>query len=72
MTSSVIQSIVPALCGSFVGAWSDRFGRKPLLIASFIGYEIDNLIYFLKLSQFIVIFRFLIILYCYRCYKSSF
>lgn len=38
MINSVIQSIVPALCGSFVGAWSDRFGRKPLLIASFTGY----------------------------------
>ncbi|XP_065367801.1 probable peptidoglycan muropeptide transporter SLC46 [Calliphora vicina] len=38
MTTSVIQSIVPAFCGSFVGAWSDRFGRKPLLIASFTGY----------------------------------
>ncbi|XP_061389294.1 probable peptidoglycan muropeptide transporter SLC46 [Musca vetustissima] len=38
MTNSLIQSIVPALCGTFVGAWSDRFGRKPLLIASFTGY----------------------------------
>ncbi|KAI8126976.1 Solute carrier family 46 member 3 [Lucilia cuprina] len=38
MTSSVIQSIVPAFCGTYVGAWSDRFGRKPLLIASFSGY----------------------------------
>ncbi|XP_075165570.1 putative peptidoglycan muropeptide transporter SLC46 [Haematobia irritans] len=38
MTNSLIQSIVPAFCGSFIGAWSDRFGRKPLLIASFSGY----------------------------------
>ncbi|XP_005179008.1 multidrug resistance protein 2 [Musca domestica] len=38
MTNSLIQSIVPALCGTFVGAWSDRFGRKPLLRASFTGY----------------------------------
>uniref|UniRef100_A0A1I8Q736 Major facilitator superfamily (MFS) profile domain-containing protein n=1 Tax=Stomoxys calcitrans TaxID=35570 RepID=A0A1I8Q736_STOCA len=38
MTNSLVQSIVPALCGTFIGAWSDRFGRKPLLIASFTGY----------------------------------
>ncbi|XP_018790462.1 PREDICTED: proton-coupled folate transporter-like isoform X2 [Bactrocera latifrons] len=35
MTSSLIESFVPAFCGVFIGAWSDRFGRKPLLITAY-------------------------------------
>ncbi|TMW42892.1 hypothetical protein DOY81_012028, partial [Sarcophaga bullata] len=38
MTTTLIESIVPAIFGLFAGAWSDRYGRKPLLIASFTGY----------------------------------
>uniref|UniRef100_A0A034W8X9 Solute carrier family 46 member 3 n=1 Tax=Bactrocera dorsalis TaxID=27457 RepID=A0A034W8X9_BACDO len=40
MTSSLIESFVPAFCGVFIGAWSDRFGRKPLLITAYSGYAL--------------------------------
>uniref|UniRef100_W8BYE5 Solute carrier family 46 member 3 n=1 Tax=Ceratitis capitata TaxID=7213 RepID=W8BYE5_CERCA len=40
MTSSIIESLVPAFCGVFIGAWSDHFGRKPLLITAYSGYAL--------------------------------
>ncbi|XP_037941954.1 proton-coupled folate transporter-like, partial [Teleopsis dalmanni] len=40
MTTTIIECIVPALCGSFIGSWSDRFGRKPLLVTAFTGYTL--------------------------------
>ncbi|XP_054739026.1 proton-coupled folate transporter-like [Anastrepha obliqua] len=40
MTSTVIESFVPALCGIFIGTWSDRFGRKPLLVIGYSGYAL--------------------------------
>lgn len=37
LTRTLMESIVPAICGLFTGSWSDHYGRKPLLIASMIG-----------------------------------
>lgn len=40
MIRTLLESIVPALCGVFIGSWSDHYGRKPLLVISMIGTEI--------------------------------
>ncbi|XP_065093767.1 probable peptidoglycan muropeptide transporter SLC46 [Ochlerotatus camptorhynchus] len=40
MASSIIMSVVPALCGLFLGPWSDKFGRKPVMIIPCVGYTV--------------------------------
>ncbi|XP_058828275.1 proton-coupled folate transporter-like isoform X1 [Topomyia yanbarensis] len=40
MASNILISVVPALCGLFMGPWSDRFGRKPVMMIPCIGYFI--------------------------------
>ncbi|XP_058459673.1 proton-coupled folate transporter-like [Malaya genurostris] len=40
MALNILISVVPALCGLFLGPWSDRFGRKPVIIIPCIGYFI--------------------------------
>ncbi|XP_011182949.2 tetracycline resistance protein, class C [Zeugodacus cucurbitae] len=35
MTSSVISSVLPAFLSLFIGPWSDKFGRRPILVATF-------------------------------------
>ncbi|XP_017027014.1 probable peptidoglycan muropeptide transporter SLC46 [Drosophila kikkawai] len=39
LTRTLLESIVPAFCGLFIGSWSDHYGRKPLLIVSMIGFS---------------------------------
>ncbi|XP_055705496.1 proton-coupled folate transporter-like isoform X2 [Phlebotomus papatasi] len=38
MVRSLVEQMIPAFCSLFMGPWSDKFGRKPLLYASFTGY----------------------------------
>ncbi|XP_017150750.1 proton-coupled folate transporter isoform X1 [Drosophila miranda] len=40
----IVECIIPAFCGLFAGAWADRYGRKPLLMCSFLGYGLQYLI----------------------------
>ncbi|XP_053688208.1 tetracycline resistance protein, class E-like [Sabethes cyaneus] len=40
MIANIIISVVPALCGLLMGPWSDRFGRKPVIMIPCIGYFI--------------------------------
>uniref|UniRef100_A0A182N879 Major facilitator superfamily (MFS) profile domain-containing protein n=1 Tax=Anopheles dirus TaxID=7168 RepID=A0A182N879_9DIPT len=53
MAKSLVESIVPALSSMFIGPWSDRYGRKPVLVACFTGafftYAIVALISFLSM-----------------------
>ncbi|XP_050096471.1 proton-coupled folate transporter-like [Anopheles aquasalis] len=53
MAKSLVESIVPALCSMLIGPWSDRYGRKPVIIACFTGafltYAIVALISFLSM-----------------------
>jgi len=37
LTRTLFESIMPAICGLFVGSWSDQYGRKPLMIVSLVG-----------------------------------
>ncbi|XP_016927744.2 probable peptidoglycan muropeptide transporter SLC46 [Drosophila suzukii] len=39
LSRTLLESIVPAFCGLFIGSWSDHYGRKPLLIVSMIGFS---------------------------------
>ncbi|XP_065368039.1 probable peptidoglycan muropeptide transporter SLC46 [Calliphora vicina] len=39
MIRTLLESIVPAICGVFIGSWSDHYGRKPLLLVSMIGFS---------------------------------
>ncbi|XP_073847546.1 probable peptidoglycan muropeptide transporter SLC46 [Musca autumnalis] len=39
MIRTLLESIVPAFCGVFIGSWSDHYGRKPLLLISMIGFS---------------------------------
>ncbi|XP_059607645.1 probable peptidoglycan muropeptide transporter SLC46 [Phlebotomus argentipes] len=38
LVRSLIEQIFPAICSFFLGPWSDKFGRKPLLYACYSGY----------------------------------
>uniref|UniRef100_A0A182TA87 Major facilitator superfamily (MFS) profile domain-containing protein n=1 Tax=Anopheles maculatus TaxID=74869 RepID=A0A182TA87_9DIPT len=53
MAKSLVESIVPAFCSMFIGPWSDRFGRKPVIVSCFTGafltYGIVALISFLSM-----------------------
>lgn len=44
LTIKIVECIVPAFCGLFVGALADRYGRKPLLLASYLGYALQYMI----------------------------
>lgn len=43
MVASIMISVLPALCGLLLGPWSDRFGRKPVIIIPCVGYIITYL-----------------------------
>ncbi|KAL5286085.1 hypothetical protein ACFFRR_007652 [Megaselia abdita] len=38
MTKIVCESVFPAIIGLFVGTWSNKYGRKPMMLTSFIGF----------------------------------
>ncbi|XP_052872510.1 proton-coupled folate transporter-like [Anopheles cruzii] len=37
MAKSLVESILPALFSMLIGPWSDRYGRKPVLVSCFTG-----------------------------------
>lgn len=41
MVTNLINSIIPAVVTLFVGPWSDKFGRKKVICASFVGYSLS-------------------------------
>ncbi|KAH8279396.1 hypothetical protein KR026_008637 [Drosophila bipectinata] len=38
MATSLLESIIPAFVSLFLGPWSDKFGRRPVLLTTFTGY----------------------------------
>ncbi|KAH8278618.1 hypothetical protein KR018_006146 [Drosophila ironensis] len=44
LTRTLFESIVPTICGLFIGSWSDHYGRKPLLVVSMIGFSASSLL----------------------------
>ncbi|XP_049770170.1 proton-coupled folate transporter-like [Schistocerca cancellata] len=37
MYKTIIEALVPAFVALFIGSWSDKFGRRPIFIWSFLG-----------------------------------
>lgn len=37
MTSSILSNVWPGILVLFVGPWSDKFGRRPVLLVTFTG-----------------------------------
>lgn len=37
MAKTIIESLLPALASLFIGPWSDKFGRKPVIVTTFVG-----------------------------------
>lgn len=37
MAISLLESIMPAFVSLFIGPWSDKFGRRPILLTVFTG-----------------------------------
>ena len=44
--NQVLQAIPPCVLVLFTGPWSDKYGRKPLLISALFGYFLSNAIFF--------------------------
>lgn len=42
MTRQLIESIVPAVLSLFIGPWSDRFGRRPVILTTMFGFLLSN------------------------------
>ncbi|GJQ82698.1 hypothetical protein Trydic_g19710 [Trypoxylus dichotomus] len=43
MTQTLLTQILPALLCLFIGPWSDKRGRKPVLICTLIGYTLASI-----------------------------
>lgn len=41
MTSSLLNSIIPAVMSLFIGPWTDKYGRKKVICATFFGYSMS-------------------------------
>lgn len=41
MTISLLTSIIPAIMSLFLGPWTDKFGRKKVICATFIGFAMS-------------------------------
>lgn len=40
MASSLLNSIIPAVMSLFIGPWTDKFGRKKVICATFFGFSV--------------------------------
>lgn len=45
MAIALLNSVVPALMSLLLGPWSDKFGRKKVICASFLGHAISLLLF---------------------------
>ena len=41
MTCSLVNSIIPAIWSLFLGPWTDKFGRKKVICATFFGFSLS-------------------------------
>ena len=50
--NDVIQAIPPCIFVLFAGPWSDKYGRRPIMMSAVFGYALSNLIFFLNAYYF--------------------
>lgn len=41
MAQTIIEGVIPAIVSLFIGPWSDKFGRKPVIITTLCGMLIN-------------------------------
>lgn len=41
MTTSLLNSIIPAILSLFIGPWTDKFGRKKVICTAFFGFSLS-------------------------------
>ncbi|XP_072761728.1 probable peptidoglycan muropeptide transporter SLC46 isoform X2 [Anoplolepis gracilipes] len=44
MSKSFIESIFPSLLSLFLGPWSDKYGRKPVILSGYIGISLTYIL----------------------------
>lgn len=44
MAKAGVETVIPAFLSLFIGPWSDKFGRKPIIVASLSGFTITYLV----------------------------
>lgn len=70
MASTLLQSLIPSIISLFIGSWSDKFGRKPVILSSFVGTIlnfVDIDLYLKKNKNFIVFFLGYFLFYVFAC-----
>lgn len=50
MARSLLESIIPAIVSLFIGPWSDKFGRRPIVLTTFTG-KLKNKIITKQINQ---------------------
>lgn len=44
LAQSILESVIPAFVSFFLGPWSDKFGRRPVIILTYTGYLLAYII----------------------------
>ncbi|GAB1867267.1 Proton-coupled folate transporter [Camponotus japonicus] len=60
MSKSLIESIFPSLLSLFLGPWSDKYGRKPVILSGYIGISLCYLLLSIMANWEVVPWYFLI------------
>lgn len=60
MSKSFIESIFPSVLSLFLGSWSDKYGRKPVILLGYIGITLSYLLLSLMVNWEIEPWYFLI------------
>lgn len=43
MSRAILENVIPAFISFFIGPWSDKYGRKPILLSTFFGKFTQNI-----------------------------
>jgi PCFT/HCP family folate transporter-like MFS transporter 1/3 len=43
MSKSFVESIFPSFLSLFLGPWSDKYGRKPVILSGYIGDQVHTM-----------------------------